>query len=327
MKWLIRLAASVIVSLTGCIPLLRRAGISPVRLLCLGSAFLFIQFFPSVENRKLPGKGLQICGDGCELLILFLISTAVLILFLLTRKEIFTAGGTLYLALTGAVVVLAVAESGRGIADRIRQIIDETGCEKVNIIAHSKGGLDSRYAITRLGMAPCVASLTAINTPHRGCIFADYLLQKISEAVKEKISGGYNTALRKLGDKDPDFISAVTDLTASACKVFNQETPDMPGVFYQSVGSKLNQAANGQFPLNFSQRLVAYFDGPNDGLVAEGAFRWGSEYTFLQTQGKRGISHGDMIDLNRENIRGFDVREFYVQLVYGLKNDGCKGKS
>ena len=27
----------------------------------------------------------------------------------------------------------------------------------------------------------------------------------------------------------------------------------------------------------------------------------------------RGISHGDMIDLNRENIRDFDVREFYVR--------------
>ena len=31
---------------------------------------------------------------------------------------------------------------------------------------------------------------------------------------------------------------------------------------------------------------------------------------------------GDMIDLNRENIRGFDVREFYVQLVANLKERG-----
>ena len=29
-----------------------------------------------------------------------------------------------------------------------------------------------------------------------------------------------------------------------------------------------------------------------------------------------------MIDLNRENITGFDIREFYVQLVAGLKNRG-----
>ena len=29
-----------------------------------------------------------------------------------------------------------------------------------------------------------------------------------------------------------------------------------------------------------------------------------------------------MIDLNRENIEGFDVREFYVNLVKGLKEKG-----
>ena len=37
---------------------------------------------------------------------------------------------------------------------------------------------------------------------------------------------------------------------------------------------------------------------------------------------RRGISHGDMIDLNRENIPGFDVREWYVQLVQQLKQKG-----
>ena len=29
-----------------------------------------------------------------------------------------------------------------------------------------------------------------------------------------------------------------------------------------------------------------------------------------------------MIDLNRENIEGFDIREFYVQIVHGLKERG-----
>ena len=36
----------------------------------------------------------------------------------------------------------------------------------------------------------------------------------------------------------------------------------------------------------------------------------------------RGISHADMIDLNRENIRGLDIREFYVQLVSELREKG-----
>ncbi len=216
----------------------------------------------------------------------------------------------------------SVADSGGELARRIREVIAETGCQKVNIIAHSKGGLDSRYAVSVLGMAEYVASLTTINTPHRGCIFADYLLGKIPQAAKDKVADTYNAALRKLGDENPDFLAAVTDLTASACQRFNQNVPDMPGVYYQSVGSKLNVASGGRFPLNFSHQLVKFFDGPNDGLVAESSFPWGEDYTFLTTSGRRGISHGDIIDLNRENIRDFDVREFYVGIVNGLKERG-----
>ena len=216
----------------------------------------------------------------------------------------------------------SVADSGAELSGRIKEILKETGAEKVNIIAHSKGGLDCRYAISKLGMGEYVASLTTINTPHRGCMFADYLLGVIPEAVKEKVAAGYNAALRKLGDEKPDFLAAVTDLTASACKAFNEQVRDAGNVYYQSVGSRLNAAAEGRFPLNFSHDLVKYFDGPNDGLVAEDSFPWGESFTFLTTKGKRGISHGDMIDLNRENIPDFDVREFYVNLVSGLREKG-----
>lgn len=213
----------------------------------------------------------------------------------------------------------SVADSGRELACRIEEIVAETGCEKVNIIAHSKGGLDSRYAVSCLGMEKYVASLITVNTPHRGCIFADYLLDKIPETVKDKVAESYNSALKVLGDENPDFMAAVTDLTASACKEFNEKVEDRHGIYYQSIGSKLNVASGGRFPLNFSHQLVKYFDGPNDGLVAESSFPWGEDYIFLTTTGKRGISHGDMIDLNRENIKDFDVREFYVRLVNGLK--------
>ena len=58
------------------------------------------------------------------------------------------------------------------------QVLAETGAEKVNIIAHSKGGLDSRYAISCLGMDKYVATLTTINTPHYGCDMVDYLLPR-----------------------------------------------------------------------------------------------------------------------------------------------------
>lgn len=216
----------------------------------------------------------------------------------------------------------SVAACGQELAGRIREIIEQTGCEKVNIIAHSKGGLDSRYAISACGMAPYVASLTTINTPHQGCIFADYLLDKIPEKVQKSVARKYNAALRKFGDFNPDFLSAVRDLTASACDQLNQKLPNHPDVYYQSVGSQMNCASSGRFPLNMAYPLVKHFDGANDGLVSVESARFGEHFTLLTTPKGRGISHGDMIDLNRENILGFDVREFYVHLVCDLKEKG-----
>lgn len=216
----------------------------------------------------------------------------------------------------------SVADSAAELTARIEEILAEAKAEKVNIIAHSKGGLDCRYAIANLGISEKVASLTTVNTPHRGCLFADYLLGKISPDIQSRVANAYNTALRKLGEPNPDFLAAVTNLTESYCKQLDQEMPLPHGIFCQSVGSVLASATGGKFPLNLSYHLVNHFSGENDGLVDEDSFRWGENYILLRTQEKRGISHGDVIDLNRENFKGFDVREFYVDLVNDLKSRG-----
>lgn len=217
----------------------------------------------------------------------------------------------------------SVEECGREIAERIEQIVTETGCGKLNVIAHSKGGLDSRYAVGCLGADKYVASLTTISTPHRGCQFAEYILDKTSESLCNTVAATYNTALTKIGDREPDFISAVTDLTASRCAAINEICPDAPGVYYQSVGSKVKTSVSGRFPMNLSYHLVKYFDSEdNDGLVSVDSMKWGENFIMLTAEGKRGISHADIIDLNRENFKGFDVREFYVGLVKDLKDKG-----
>ena len=216
----------------------------------------------------------------------------------------------------------SISDCAEELTERIKAIVKETDCGKVNIIAHSKGGLDSRYAIEKCGIAPYVASLTTINTPHRGCMFADYLLTKIPEDIKDSVANAYNKTLKRLGDSEPDFLAAVNDLRADSCEELNKELPTPKGIYCQSVGSTLYKAGGGKFPLNFSYILVKLFDGKNDGLVSESSFEWGERYTLLTNGKKRGISHGDMIDLNRENIEGFDVREFYVELVSELKEKG-----
>lgn len=216
----------------------------------------------------------------------------------------------------------AIARSGAELSEKIRQICESEGCEKVNIIAHSKGGLDSRYAISCLGMASQVASLTTVNTPHRGCVFAERLLTGLPATFVFSVAMKYDRIFRRLGDSQPDFFGGVSDLLASKCKSFNEEVTDQEGILYQSVNSKMRSFLSAGFPLCFSFPYVRRVEGENDGLVTPESSKWGQYLGMALGSGRRGVSHGDMVDLMRENIPGFDVTEFYVNIVKGLKEKG-----
>ena len=215
----------------------------------------------------------------------------------------------------------SVQDSAEELKNTIMQVIEETGAEKVNIIAHSKGGLDSRYAISQLGMDKYVATLTTINTPHGGCDMVDFLLGKVSEKWQDKISRKYNGIFGKLGDSAPDFMAGVRDLSAIRMKELNEQMPDSPDVSYRSVMSVMKCAVSAGFPLCISYLLIKKLNGANDGLVWAESAKHG-QFRLIDNKGIRGISHGDVIDLMRENIEGYDVREFYTGLVAKLKTQG-----
>ena len=59
-------------------------------------------------------------------------------------------------------------------ARALAEAIERIEAPRVNIIAHSMGGLDARYALSRLGIADRVASLITVGTPHRGTPLADW---------------------------------------------------------------------------------------------------------------------------------------------------------
>lgn len=89
-----------------------------------------------------------------------------------------------YLRQRGAVVEFGfqdswatVEQNAAMLATRIAWVCREYGCEKVNLIAHSKGGLDARYAISALGMEGQVASLTTLSTPHHGSRTVDFFFR------------------------------------------------------------------------------------------------------------------------------------------------------
>ena len=216
----------------------------------------------------------------------------------------------------------SVADSGTELAAAIERVTAATGCGKVNIVAHSKGGLDARWAISQLGCAEKVASLTTINTPHRGCNFARQLMERIPQTAVAAIGSRYDAVFTKLGDADPSFLAGVADLTDTECARLNEQLPDAPGVLYQSVGSRMASRFASPFPLNLGNTLIEPLDGPNDGLVAVSSMPWGDFLGVVEPTKNQGISHGDMVDLMRKDIGDFDVCEFYVQLVAGLKARG-----
>ncbi len=219
----------------------------------------------------------------------------------------------------------SIAASAQELAAQMRSVLEQTGAEKLNIIAHSKGGLDTRYAMHELGMAQYVASLTTIGTPHQGCAWAEELLEKIPASVQEWIAAKYAKIFRGLGDKSPDFLGGVHDLTASHCAQFNAAYPVLPDIPHHCIATQMRSVCSAPFPLWAGYLCNRMVDRKckSDGLVpVDAAQLEGAECTVLPPPKFRGISHGDMIDLFRENIKGFDVREFYVGLVKDLKEQG-----
>lgn len=155
-----------------------------------------------------------------------------------------------------------------GVADRAAQLkafIDrEAPGEPVHLLAHSMGGLDARYMVSRLDMASRVLSLTTLGTPHRGTSFADWGVSRFARIIRPML------VMLNLPTQ------AFYDLTTARCRQFNAEVPDVPGVRYFSV------AGNHDGGLGTPEWLLSYGhvlqkEGPNDGVVAIESARWGEQ--------------------------------------------------
>lgn len=205
------------------------------------------------------------------------------------------------------------------IKKKILEIVEETGCEKVNIIAHSKGGLDSRYAITKLGMEDYVASLTTIGSPHRGSQVTD-LANKLPESFYRRVAKFVDKRFKGFGDNNSDFYTVCHQFNTAYAEEFNREVPDSDKVYYQSYASVMKYPFSFNF-LGFTNFLLSRY-GKNDGLVTVESAMWGNFKGVYETRHIRGISHGDTIDLKREDYSGFDPREEYVKMVSELKERG-----
>jgi triacylglycerol lipase len=147
-------------------------------------------------------------------------------------------------------------------ARRLVEVIERLGHPRVDLIAHSLGGLDARYALAKLGLASRVRSLVTVGTPHHGTPLA-----AIGEAG---VLRGVRKAMRLLG------ISAIDWLSPSALERFNREIADVAGVRYACVVGGIRSETTG-VPLALSpvHHYLRRVSGANDGLVPIASQVWG----------------------------------------------------
>ncbi len=214
----------------------------------------------------------------------------------------------------------SIHNSAISISRKIDEILAELNCEKVNIIAHSKGGLDCRYLISSLGYQNKIASLTTIATPHHGSKILN-IFNYLPKFLIHVISFFVNIFFWILGDKKPDFFTVSQEVSSDAIFLFNIKNKDNSQILYQSFGTRLSSPFN-DILFFFTYIFLSIFEGENDGIVAFESSKW-TNFSEIKTQkNNRGLSHADVVDYRRMNRFGLHIPDFYQSIIYLLKEKG-----
>jgi len=184
--------------------------------------------------------------------------------------------------------------------------VPETLPESVSLIAHSMGGLDSRFVISSLGYGDGrVASLTTISTPHRGSAMADMALgltANIDNEALVALGSFLSRTVQSPSTLEPDIRAAFTSLAEANIDAFNRDNTDDPRVRYESWAglsnvagllnpqdapaceNKLGLFSNplSRHKMHITLKAIAFVVAhttslrPNDGLVQVASAKWGT---------------------------------------------------
>ena len=198
----------------------------------------------------------------------------------------------------------------------IDMILRNTGHEKVNIIAHSKGGIDSRYFIWKYDYGDRVASLTTISTPHGGSEIADFIYRSGVIHSESTRRGLFNLA-RIFGDANPDIFNVNQNLTTWNMRDFNAAVTKDERVFYQVFYSVMNDPMIDPV-YSLSHAFLRNMSGENDGLVSARSASWGNNPVRLPMS----LSHRQMTDQGTEEFTDMVISDIYLDIVKGLAGMG-----
>lgn len=194
-------------------------------------------------------------------------------------------------------------------ARQLKETIErQAGTERVVVFAHSMGGLDARYMISRLGMGDRVSALVTISTPHHGSSYADWCLEHLGRKL-----GGLSLAQFLKLDVD-----ALTDLTRERCERFNRDVPNHPDVRYFSIAAFRPWHLVPPF-LMHSHKIVSRQEGRNDGIVSVRSARWGESLGTWSADHLHVINRRMVVEIRS---RTGNVVNRYLKILEHLEHEG-----
>lgn len=224
----------------------------------------------------------------------------------------------------------AVEQRAPVLARAVDAVLRRTGAAKVHLVAHSQGGIDSRYLVDVLGYGDRVASIVTISTPHRGTDLADVtarlprgLLDLVFTVLGHQLTAG---TAADLGE--PDIGGSLRTLSLVGARALDRRMRgdarvrgfSIAGIAYRDEEGACEGgawpppsqavAAGSVWPLWAIIKLAADGAGTNDGMVPTASMRWA---TFL---GCIPADHIDEIGLTRSPA--VDHLELYRRIVDGL---------
>ena len=164
----------------------------------------------------------------------------------------------------------SVKTRAKSLRRNVEAVLAETGAEKVHVIAHSMGGLDTRHMLFDAradGLHRRVASLSTIGTPHWGSSFADWGLDHLKTLEGLMAPLGLD-------------VEIFDDLRTESCAAFNARAERFEagcGVLFQTYAG--TKSIRYMFtPLKPSAYVIRRREGENDGLVSLRSARWRDEH-------------------------------------------------
>ncbi len=125
-----------------------------------------------------------------------------------------------------------IAKNAGLLVEKIPPIATRFGVKHLHLVAHSKGGLDSRAALKPLkaqgGLA--ILSVTTLSTPHHGSVLADYIRDARGASVWSSDDSVRTLAIQQLGG---DFDEGRQNLTTSFVREFNRENLPSASILYR----------------------------------------------------------------------------------------------